>query len=65
MTILETENQIRERVGSLRQYERIAVGAGVNLHWLHKYSQGRIPNPGIKAVAALEEYFKKMDSEEI
>ena len=37
----------------------IADGADVSVHWLAKFAQGKISNPGIRKLAKLYNYLKK------
>ena len=35
---------------------KIAAETGLDYSWLSKFSQGRIPNPGVKSVQTLHDY---------
>lgn len=61
MGIIERTEQIRAAVNSLViSRGEISEQAGVNPHWLEKFSQNRIKNPTIENVGKLEDFLKKI-----
>lgn len=48
----DTLSRLRERMKE-QSCEQIALLAGVGVHWLKKFAQGRIPNPTVDNLARL------------
>lgn len=40
-------------------HQELADATGLGRHWIASFRQGRIPNPGIKYVQILHDYFEK------
>lgn len=57
MTIIETTEKIRRLAHAHGRYRELAKSAGVGYEWLSKFSTGKIRNPCVTNVAALEEFF--------
>ncbi len=52
----EISTLLKNRSKPLRM---ISAGSGVSFHWLATFSQGRIPNPGVRNLQKLADYFNK------
>ncbi len=47
---------------SRETYGEIAAGAGLTHSWVAKFSQEKIPNPGIRNLILLRNYLKKQQA---
>lgn len=57
MNIMQRVNKIKEQAAERGDYRIVAEQSGVTFHWLQKFAIGKIPNPGVKNIAKLEDFF--------
>ena len=65
MSIIQTTNQLRDAVKSHGNYRELSKQAGVNYHWVCKFSSGEITNPTVTNIHKLEVFFKKISKQPI
>jgi hypothetical protein len=57
--IIERTNEIRDRAKKYGKYRHVSRESGVGYEWLVKFAAGKIGNPRVESVSALEDFFKK------
>lgn len=57
MKIIDKANIIRNYVRVHGQYRVLSEKSGVPYQWMCKFARNSIPNPGIKYVSKLEDFF--------
>jgi hypothetical protein len=62
MKILNTVSELRAKALRLGNYRVTAKNAGVDESWLAKFAVGAAPNPTVKNLAKLEDYFSLKSS---
>jgi hypothetical protein len=58
MNILSRTDEVREKAKNYGRYRYVADQSGVGYEWLVKFATGKIPNPRVDNVSALEDFFK-------
>jgi hypothetical protein len=62
MTILERTEQLRQKAKQFGRYRFVSDQSGVGYEWLTKFASGKIENPRVDNIAALEKFFKEHSS---
>lgn len=57
MNIMQRVEQIKQIAEERGDYRAVADKSGVTFHWLQKFAIGAIPNPSVKNIAKLEQFF--------
>jgi hypothetical protein len=66
MTIAERVESVRLRLQQHKgKYMEIAIATKINYHWVAKFSNGHLPNPGLTRVAAIDKYLADLPVKEI
>jgi len=58
MDIIDRTNEIKIYLKNSGDYRYVAQHTGVGYHWLVKFANGAIANPGVQNISKLDSFFK-------
>ena len=60
MNMIEKTEQIKNQVRKHGKYRLLALSTNLSYNWLNRFIYDKIPNPGVKNLSKLEDYFNDL-----